>query len=244
VVAEKIKEAINTPEFLACPIYKPVNDAVAAIAAVRDNAIVMLRDITKKEAEFEEWRKKSEEVDAMSKERDEALDVAHKAVLESEELAQTVQEKESELKTAQDKLEELQQGNKELQQDNKELQEANSKLREELEKKDQEVLDKASEAVEKYKESQELRDLMDSRAALWAELTVRELRKVVIQNFGKRFKLSKEDFEFIRASEIADIVEKKVEQRMAKAASQEESSTPAGSSRAASASDKLPQSPK
>jgi hypothetical protein len=85
---------------------------------------------------------------------------------------------------------------------------------------------------------------MDSRGALWAELTVRELRKVVIQNFGKRFKLAKEDFEFIRASEIAKIVEKKVEQRMAKAAHQEGSSTPAGSSRAASASDKLPQSPK
>jgi myosin heavy subunit len=237
---KRIKEAKNSPEFLACPIYKPINDTVTAVCNLRDSAIVMLRDITKKEAEFAKWRKKGEEVDAMSKERDEALDVAHKVVLESQELARTVQEKESELKEARDKLEEFQRGHKELQQDNKDLQEANSKLREELEKKDKEVLDKASEAVEKYKESQELRDLMDSRAALWAELTVRELRKIVIQNFGKRFKLAKEDFDFIRASEIADTVEKKVEQRMAKAARQEEFGTPAGSSRGASASDKLP----
>ena len=183
-----------------------MNDAVRSIVTARDNAITLLRGMAKKEAEFEKWWKRSEEVDALTKERDEALEVAANAVRESEGLARTIKEKESELSTAQDQL-------KELQQDNAEVQGANSKLREQLEKKDQEALDKAAEAIEKFKGSQELRDLMDSRAALWAELTVRELRKAVIQNFGKCFQLVREDFDFIWASEIAEVVEKKVEQR-------------------------------
>jgi regulator of replication initiation timing len=167
-----LKEPKDTPEFRASTLYAPISTAVKSIVTARDNAIVLLRDMAKKEAEFEK-------------------------------LARTIREKESEASAALDKL-------KELQQDNTELQEANSKLREQLKKKDPEALDKAAEAVEKFKGSQELRDLMNSRAALWAELTVRELRKAVIQNFGKCFHLVKEDFDFIRSSGIAEVVEKKL----------------------------------
>ena len=155
-------------------------------------------------------------------ERDEALELAAQSVRKSEESAQDARRWELEVSTLRSEVEELKK--------------SDSELRAQLHNKDQELDSRAAAAVGEFQGSQEFRDLMDSRAALWSELTTRELRKIVIKNFGQRFNLTPEDFSFIRAADIADIVEKKVEQRMAQAARQEESRAPVGegSSRGAS----------
>jgi hypothetical protein len=227
------KAPTDPPEFRALPIHQSIKKSAEAMIAVRDDAISMAVELDKGRKALKE---KIEEVESLAREkeslvrekaglieeRDEALELAAQSARKLEESAQAAHKWESEANTLRSELERLQK--------------SDSELRTQLLSKDQELDSKAAAAVEEFQGSQEFRDLMDSRAALWSELTTRELRKIVIKNFGQRFSLTPEDFSFIRAADIADIVERKVEQRMAQAARQEESRAPAGegSSRGAS----------
>ena len=215
------------------PIHQSIKRSVEAMIAVRDDAIGLAVEYEK---EKKALKQKVEEVESLTKEkeswakekaslteeRDEALELAAQSVRKSEESARAACKWELEVSTLRSEVEELKK--------------YDSELRARLRDKDQELDSRAAAAVEEFQSSQEFRDLMDSRAALWSKLTTRELRKIVIKNFGQRFNLSPEDFSFIRAADIADIVERKVEQRMAQAARQEESRAPTGegSSRGAS----------